>query len=216
MSLMYMQMGLKALGTLGSFAEQKIQTDLNKSVQTYRNTMAALSAAQSNNVVVSNEIQARDAAVRQGVTIEKQALMDTENAKVAAATAGVSGGSVDAVARNLKASAINANKSRLSQLAMQMRAYNQEKRNIAVTKAYSKDISVIPKPSTSSMLLGLGMQMIDTHDMNVPEGDRIMSDLSFPDFAKKGSDTKQVGGRTAANTLLDKPNADTIGSGGLY
>lgn len=173
MNLMYAQMGLSAINSVSGFFVGREQYKMERAMQAYNNTMSALSAAQANNVTTLNEIQANDAATRQEQEIQRELMIAEGQAKVAAGAAGVTGGSVEGVMRGLRSSAARAKYATDVQLEQQLNAFNQERRNTAISKAMNKDISVIPKPSATSALLGVGKNMLAIWDSHQPEGERI-------------------------------------------
>ncbi len=177
-NLMYAQMGLSALDSLTSYASASIQSRTARAVQDYQNTMSSLSAAQSLNTVNLNEIQQRDASVRASEQLQVAAMEQEGSNAVAAAAAGVAGNSVDSVARHLRGSAARANHARLTQLKSMYQASGQERKNILVAKAYNKDVSVIPRPSAASAILGVGASMLDIWDSNQTPNESISGRLS--------------------------------------
>lgn len=176
-SLMYAQMGLRAFQGITNFAVAREQAKMDRVIQDYNNTMSALAAAQSQNTIRQNEIQARDASVRQGLGIQ-QALIAAEGAaEVSAGAAGVAGGSVQGVMRGLRASASQAQYARTEQTRLQMEAFGQERRNVNIAKATNKDVSVIPRASATSALLGIGTDMLKIWDSNQTPQDQLASRL---------------------------------------
>lgn len=178
-NLMYAQMGLDVLGGLSSFSAAREEAKLQRAVQDYNNTISALSAAQSQNVTTLNEIQAQDAAQRTAVEIQKQALSAEGSARVSAGAAGVSGGSVESVMRALRSSVSRAHYGTMQQLQAQYRSFGQERRNTAMAAILNKDITVIPRPSSTSAMLGIGKTMLSTWDKHQPAGERISDQLSI-------------------------------------
>ena len=177
-NLMFMQMGLAVAQGWSDFQHAKISARMQKAEQEYRNTMAALSSAQSQNVVTINEINVRDAGIQVGEMQQQQSLADRGSAEVGAAAAGVRGTSVQLIQRDILASAARANKSRLDQLQQQFASFGQERRNIEVHRAYNKDVSVIPKPTAASALLGIGTRMLSIWDSHQTPGETISGRLS--------------------------------------
>lgn len=178
MNLMYAQMGLSALEGLAGYASAKIQASTAEAVKGYQNTMSALSAAQSLNTINLNEIAQRDASVRASEQLQIAAMQQEGSNAVSAAAAGVAGNTVDTVARQLRSSAARANHARLVTLRDQYRVAGQERRNTLIAKEYNKDVSVIPKPSPVSAILGVGASMLDIWDSHQTPGDTISSRLS--------------------------------------
>ena len=134
MNQMYLQMGMAALDGFGSFMQAKMAADMAEATRKYQNAMSALSAAQAQNTVTGNEINVRDASIREAEAIQIAALEQEGAAKVAAGAAGVGGGSTSAVMRDLKRSAASANYARTSNLKSQYRAFGQERKNIELAK----------------------------------------------------------------------------------
>lgn len=176
-SLMYAQMGISAISSLSNFAVARQQAKMDEAIQAYNNTISALSAAQSRNTVTHNELQARDASVRQGLEIQQSLLRAEGSARVAAGAAGVTGGSVRSVMQGLRSSAAQAQYARTEQTRKQMQAFGQERRNIGIAQALHKDVSVIPKADATSALLGLGTNMLQLWDQHQPAGDGIAARL---------------------------------------
>lgn len=172
MSLMYAQMGMAAVSAFSQFSQSKHQHKMEEINRKYQETMSGISAAQQLNTLTANEISLRDAAVRAGVSIETQSLEDRAVAEVAAATAGVSGGSVKSTMRGLMRSRLMAQHSLRKKVEAQKRAATQDRRNVALSRAMNKDVSVIARPNTASALLGLGASMIDIYDSHQPHGSK--------------------------------------------
>lgn len=175
---MLSQMGLQVAQGLGAFAQSRITSDLETAYKKYRNVMSALSAAQEQNNVVLNSIAIRDASIAEQEQIEIAAIREQGSAQVSAAAAGVKGNSVDLTMRSLAADAARANKTRLDNLNNQFTALNGEKRNIQVAAVMNKDISVIPRASVATTLLGMGTQLINTWDSHQTPGEKITDRLS--------------------------------------
>ena len=177
-NLMYAQMGLDVLGGVTSFASAREEGKLQRAIQDYNNTISALSAAQANNVTTLNEIQAQDAAQRTALEIQKQAMTAEGAARVSAGAAGVSGGAVESVMRGLRSSVSRAHYGTMQQLQAQYRSFGQERRNTAMQAVLNKDVSVIPRPSGTSALLGISKTMLSTWDKHQPAGERLADQLS--------------------------------------
>ena len=164
--LMLSQMGLDLTGSLGDFASARIEADMARSMQSYRNTMAALSAARSKNAITINEIRTRDAAVQQDDLIQRTSMRDKARAEVNAAAAGVKGNTIDQIATDLTMSAHRAQYARERQLNQQMSEFGEQRKSVALDLLMSKDTQVIPKPSIGSLLLGSAtslMQIQQSH-----------------------------------------------------
>lgn len=176
--LMFAQMGLSAVQGWGQYQVASIQADMQEKMQEYQNTMSALSAAQSKNTITSNEVSVQDASIRAAEALQQQALKQEGSAEVAAGAAGVTGSSTAAVMRDLKSSAARANKSRTDQLQAQYRAFGQERKNVNLAQIYNKDVSVIPRPSAASALLGIGTSLLNIYDSHQTPGNTLAARLS--------------------------------------
>jgi len=175
---MMAQMGLSLVQGWGQYQTASIQARMQQDVQDYKNTMSALSAAQSKNTITSNEISVRDASIRASDALQQQSLKQQGAAAVSAGAAGVSGNTTDLVMRDLVSSAAQANKSRLNELSAQYRAFGQERKNVNLGQIYNKDVSVIPKPSAASALLGIGTNLLSIWDSHQTPGNTIAANLS--------------------------------------
>lgn len=177
-SLMYAQMGMKVVGGLSAYGEQKHKSRMEEIMRGYQQTMTDISAAQQLNTMTANEVSARDAAMRASVALNVQSMQDRANAEVSAAAAGVSGGSVRSTMRGLMRSRLMAQQAMHNKVQAQKRSFAQDRRNFALNRAMNKDISVIPKPSAASALLGLGASMIDIYDSHQPEGQKVSDTIA--------------------------------------
>ena len=178
MSLMYAQMGMQVISALNGIRQQKHEVRMEEISRKYRETMTAISASQQYNTMTDNEIAMRDAAVRTSVALNVQSLQDRGSAEVDAAAAGVKGGSVQATMRGLMRSRLQARQALRMKVAAQAKSASNDRRNLAFSVVMNKDISPLPRVSTSSALLGLGASIIDTYDSNQPEGQKIADTLA--------------------------------------
>ena len=174
MSIMMAQMGLSFAQDLGGFMSAGIAADMQRAMQAYNNTMASLSAARQKNAITVNEIRTQDAAVRSNVQIDFVAMQDQAKAKVAAATAGVAGGSVEAVMNDLKSSAAKAKYTVSRQTNEAMAELGEQRKTVSLNAIAGKDIQVIPQPSIGSALLGAGTNMLSIYDSWQPDGSKLL------------------------------------------
>lgn len=171
MSLMYLQMGHRALGAYAGYSAQRHSSKMAEIQKHYQNVMADIAAAQQNNTQTMNEVEVRDAFVRTGIALEVQAMKDQGSAEASAAAAGVKGGSVNSALRGLMRSHMQSKAALTQRKDQQHRANTQARRNIALNRAFSKNRDIIPQPSAASALLGLGAQMIDVYDSHQTPGE---------------------------------------------
>lgn len=178
MSLMFAQMGLAVIGQFSSHSTNDLQARLDRSMQAYRNTLTALSAAGAQNAITLNSIDAADVAEEEALQIRVQGLQQQGTAEVAAAASGTSGNSVGAVVQSLKANALRANTARLKTLGRQLQSYDAQREQTELDKRLNTDISVIPSPSIGSSLLGLGTNLLKIVNSHQTPGNTIAARLS--------------------------------------
>lgn len=174
---MYARMGLSIAEGATGFLNQGIAASLQASLQKYRNQMLQISAAMANNAVTHNEISTRDASTRLNFAIQQQAAADQGSAEVAAAAAGVQGGSVDATMRGLRRSAANAQAARQMRAKAEAQAHHQERKNNNISAIFGRDTTPIDRPSLLSSAVGLGTTLLDNYDDYQPEGDKLGDQL---------------------------------------
>ncbi len=170
MSLMYAQMGFSVASAFAQGMSAKAGYDMERVQRDYQDKMSAISAAQSRNALTTNEIAARDAAMSASQAIQVQSLVDASATEADAAAAGVTGGSVRSSMRGIMRSRLLAKKALSDKVQANARAFTQDRRNLALSEVMNKDVSVIPRPSVASSLLGLGASIIDIYDSHQPEG----------------------------------------------
>lgn len=170
---MYAQMGMSVISGLSAHGTAKHNARMETIMRDYNQTMSDISAAQQLNTMTENEISARDASIRAASALDIQSMKDRANAEVDAAASGVAGGSVRNSLRGLTRSRLMAKKAMHEKVKAQKRSFAQDRRNVALARVMNKDVSVIPKPSTASALLGLGASMIDIYDSHQPDGQKI-------------------------------------------
>lgn len=120
------------------------------------------------------EAHMHDAALRGGESIQMETLAASASAEAAAAAAGVHGGAVAATLRGIQRDSAQAKQALHENTMQQARAARHERTNVALAAVYNKDISVIPRPSAASALLGLGMNLIDIYDSHQPPGQTLL------------------------------------------
>lgn len=177
MNLMYAQMGLSIAQNFASIGVAREQEKMAQAVQDYNNTMSALAAAQANNITTLNEISAQDESQRMDIEIQKHALEATGEASVAAGAAGVSGGAVDSVMLGIRTAAARAQHSRKTALDNQFIQFGQERVNTAVAAVTNKDVTILPRTSAGTALLGIGSDLLKIWDRHQTPEDKIAARL---------------------------------------
>ncbi len=167
-SMMMSEMGLTGLSGLANMFVSAQERSIQKIMDNYNNTMAALSAAQSKNALTRNEV-----AIGQQVKLAEAAdqaalIQDKEAARVAAATAGVSGNSVDSTLHSFVRTKAQREMARTMEERAQYGAINDQRRQVELNLAYGKSISVIPNTIPSD-LLGLTGNLLNVYKSYQPE-----------------------------------------------
>lgn len=177
-NLMYAEMGLNFVSGIGAFLVDKQEAKLQQSIQRYKATMAALSAANSKNAITINENRSQDQKTNADLSIQAAAMQERAAFDVEAAAAGVIGRSVDIGRSQLAADAGRARTSLERQYDQQRAQYGQQRREIDLQKIYSADITPIKSPSLGASLFGIATNMIDTWDAHNPEDRRTSAFLA--------------------------------------
>lgn len=172
--VMAAQMGMALVDSWSQYQTARIQAGLQSKIQDYRNTMSRLSAARATNAVTINSVRVRDASVQADQIIQRTALQDQARAEVDAAAAGVAGNSVEAVMKDLRASAGRASYAQRRQAHQQQAELLEQKTSIAIAAVTNQDIQVVPKPSVGSLLLGAGTSLLEIYDSHQPAGSRTL------------------------------------------
>lgn len=162
------QVGMSSVSAFAGHQQSKEQYKVEKKWQKYRNTMSMLSAAQTQNAVTTNQTMATIESAAQALEIQKSELVQRGDAKVQAAAAGVSGGSVGSTLNGIARGAAQAQRARKMELENKYLGFTFERRNIAMGAAMNKDVSYIPKPDPLSAMLGFAKDAtavgIDNYD----------------------------------------------------
>lgn len=177
-SLMYADMGLSVAAGLTNYMVGKETSKLNRSIQAYQNTMAALSTGRSLNNITRNEIGMRDAAAFAQVSIQSQALEEQAAFQVEAAAAGVIGNSVAVGLRARQGDAARAKTSLNRQFEAEQLNIEDQRTAVKMSEIYNRDISPISKPNLGATLLSTGANLIATWDAHNPEDRRSSSLLA--------------------------------------
>lgn len=166
-SYMLGELGLTGFNGIANIMIANADRSIQKIMDKYNNTMAALSAAQANNQVTRNEVSVGQQALLAEAGDQQATMQATESAKVAAAAAGVSGNSVAVTLNSFargkaqKEAAVDLERKQI------YNGLNDQRRSIAIQKAYGKSISIMPSTNATS-LLGLGASLLDVYKQHQP------------------------------------------------
>lgn len=173
MSIAMAFQGFQQIATgVSDYYIQSQQAKMQEAAREHANVMRGIAAGQEQNAVSRQKVALRDATQRVAAEQKIAHLQDRGSAEVAAAAAGVAGGSVDQVMRQIERNALKAQSDRKTSYNNQNAALDQETVNIELRRITGEDISVIQKPNPALTLLGLGTSLINTYDANQPAGSR--------------------------------------------
>ena len=147
---------LSAASAIKNNQADKTQAKAQQAWQAYSNQMANLSNANNQNVITSNQTMATQASAREAVSNQAAEIQATGSAEVAAAAAGVTGGSVAATVQDIERQAATVEYNRQEALKNQFDQFDQQRTNSTTAAAMQQNYSYIPKPSSTAMLLGIG------------------------------------------------------------
>ncbi len=173
MSLMYMQMGMSALGAVSNYSAASHESKMQKISRDYQKAVSDISFRMQSNAITENDIEQRDAVTRASAALQITSLQDKASAEAGAAAAGVRGGSIDTTLRGIMRSGLQAKHAMRKKIEAISKATARERSNLRFSKVAGTDVSPIGKPSVASSLLGLGASMLDIWDSHQPEGKKI-------------------------------------------
>ena len=167
-----------AIGAHADYSIQKTQHSMDMSALKHKQQMKKISQAMQMNSVSLKEAELHDKSIRMAQTLQITSLKDKGNAEVAAAAAGVAGGSVDMTMQGLERASLNANFARIKNVRSAEDAMHDARKNITLQGVFSDDIGVLVPPSPSMALLGFGASAVDIYNENQPEGTRTSDSLA--------------------------------------
>lgn len=167
---MGLQLGAGALGAATDFLVASEQAKMRENARKHNNAMRAISAGEQVKALERKGTATKQAAARAMLADSIVNMQDRASAEVSAAAAGVAGGSVEAVMRDIERSALYQQGNRLDSHENAQRAIEQEKQNVRLQSVMGENVSVVGKPSLASSVLGLGISSIGIYDQHQPEG----------------------------------------------
>lgn len=171
-TMMGLQLGFGALGAATDFLVASEQAKMRSNAIKHNNAMRAISAGEQLKALERKGTATKQAAARAMLADSIVNMQDRASAEVSAAAAGVAGGSVEAVMRDIERSALYQQGNRLDSHENAQRSIAQEKQNTRLQSVMGDDISVVAKPSLASSVLGLGISAVGIYDQHQPEGQK--------------------------------------------
>lgn len=168
--MMAAQAGMAVASSAISASAKGEEYKVNKKLMKYENLMTAISAGQSQNAITTNLTLAMEQNAEQGFLIQKNEIMAEGAARVEAAAAGVSGGSVNSTMRQIQRNAAQGQYFRKRQLAGIFLESDAQRQQVATQAALSKRSGSIPRPNYTSDALSLGAKGLDMYNTYKKEG----------------------------------------------
>lgn len=182
---------LTAVQALSQYGADKANAKAQKAYQAYKNAMARLSDATTQNVITENQIATNEAFGDQAVGIKQQNLLSVAQAEVSAAAVGVTGRSVNQVQLDINRSAAVAERQRQNDMTNSNLSFAGQRQQSAQAAANAQDYSYIPTPKLGSYLLSAAASYVGSKQ---GMGDRATPSTSTPASA---------GASTANESTLD-------------
>ncbi len=182
LSPLYAQQGLSVVTGVTDFINAGTSAKLASALQKYRNQMIQITAAMNERAISQNEIRTRDASVRLAFAIEATSQADIASANVSAATAGVSGRSVDRQLRGLRGSALRAQAARKEKTRQEMTVHANDRINNRVSAIMQRDITIHEKPSLMFAVGGIAKSLFNNTQDSTPPSEREKTGRTIMDW----------------------------------
>jgi hypothetical protein len=153
----YWMLALQGAQAFSAFGADKARAKADQAYQAYKNAMARISDATTQNVITENQIATNQAYGDQAVGIKQQNILSVAQAEVSAAAAGVKGRSVNQVQLNINRSAALAERQRQNDMKNANLSFAGQRQQSAQAAANAQDYTYIPTPKLGSYLLKAGM-----------------------------------------------------------
>lgn len=160
LSLSVLSMGM---GSSANEAAAKAQAKY----QAWRNAMAQISNAQTQNAITDNTVAQIQQSARQAMGIQRTGMEAQGASEVQAAAAGVTGRSVAATERNLERQTMHAEEGRRQTLQDMFANERIQRMNSAMQATLGQSYSYIPQPSSASSLLGFGAGALKNYGADI-------------------------------------------------
>jgi hypothetical protein len=188
----WVSLGINLLQGFASYQADKAKAKAEQAYRAYKNAMARISDATTQNVITENQIATNQAYGDQAVGIKQQNILSTAQAEVSAAAAGVKGRSVNQVQLDINRSAALAERQRQNDMTNSNLSFAGQRQQSAQAAANAQDYSYIPTPKLGSYLLSAAMSSAG--------GKNGFGDRSTPSMSKTAA---AQGATTANESTLD-------------
>ena len=167
-----------AIGTYSDYQVSKTQYEMDKMAKAHNEYMRTVAYANQVNTMAEADIDLHEETQRAAFALGVTSKQDKAAAEVAAAAAGVAGGSVEGTSRRLEQSFLRAHQARKTQERMLRRGLRTNRYNAEMAHVFGQDVSTLTKPSASTAMLGLATQLIGQYDKAQPKGYKTADHLS--------------------------------------
>lgn len=150
-------------GNSGAEASAKAQAKY----QAWRNAMAQISNAHTQNAITDNTVSQIQQSARQAMGIQRTGMEAQGASEVQAAAAGVTGRSVAATERNLERQTMHAEEGRRQTLQDVFANERVQRMNSAMQATLGQSYSYVPQPSSASSMLGLGAGVLKNYGEDI-------------------------------------------------
>ena len=159
--------GLQVLGIGAGANSQAAAAKAQAQYQAWRNAMAKISDAQTQNAITDNTVSQIQQSARQAMGIQRTGMEAQGASEVQAAAAGVTGRSVAATERNLERQTMHAEEGRRQTLQDMFANERIQRANSAMQATLGQSYSYIPQPSSASSMLGLGADILKNYGEDI-------------------------------------------------
>lgn len=173
---MFWMAAMMAAQAVSQYGADKATAKASKAYQAYKNAMARISDATTQNVITENQIATNQAYGDQSVGIKQQNLLSVAQSEVSAAAAGVKGRSVNQVQLDINRSAALAERQRQNDMTNSNLSFAGQRQQSAQSAANAQDYSYIPTPKLGSYLLNAASSYMQSKQG--PFGDRSTPSIS--------------------------------------
>lgn len=160
----------KSFGSLAKFGSAVVQYDAQQSALEHQKAMADIQAAAQMESINAQEREARDAAIRAQVSIQRESNRAKAQADVAAAASGTAGGSVEQTVRGINRSQAAAETARAKNYETQLMAYGKQREAVKIGQIFGNVPTLTIPPSPAAALADLSATMLEHNEENSPEG----------------------------------------------
>ena len=148
--------GMSALGIGASSGASAASAKAQEKYQAWRNAMAQISNAQTQNAITDNTVSQIQQSARIAMGIQRSGMESIGASEVQAAASGTTGNSVAATERNIERQTLHAEENRRQTLQDVFANERIQRANSSMQANMGQSYSYIPQTNSASSMLGLG------------------------------------------------------------